>query len=91
VVRREDGTFVLGPEVSDRYWQLVTARQPPPMAGQLLRGAAASGGYGLHVGRFVDGRATIIATIGVGVVAPPELVVWFDDAAQATAVGKASR
>ena len=90
LVRREDGTYVLGPEVCDRYRQLVTAWQPPPEAVRLLRRTAASTGYGLHLARFVNARATITATVtGTGSVQPPELIVGFDDAAHALAVGKA--
>ena len=40
VIRREDGTYIVGLEVADRYRELVTAFRGPPAVGEALRRAA---------------------------------------------------
>ena len=41
VIRREDGTYVVGLEIADRYRELVSAFRGPPAVGEVLRRAGA--------------------------------------------------
>lgn len=90
VIRREDGTYVVGLEVADRYRELVTAFRGPPVVGETLRRAAGETGYSHYLGRFVAGQVAITAS-AEGLRSPhtEELVPGFDEGAHATALGKA--
>jgi DNA-binding IclR family transcriptional regulator len=90
VARREDGTYVLGLEIADRFRELVAALRGPSTAAESLRRAAASTGYSHFLATFVNGRVAITA-VAEGPQSPylEELVPGFDDGAHATAVGKA--
>jgi DNA-binding IclR family transcriptional regulator len=90
VIRREDGTYVVGLEVADRYRELVAAFRGPPAVGDVLRRAAAESGYSHFLGRFVGGRVAITA-VADGPRSPyvEDLVPGFDEAGHATAIGKA--
>ncbi|HET6212031.1 MAG TPA: IclR family transcriptional regulator C-terminal domain-containing protein [Micromonosporaceae bacterium] len=90
VIRREDGTYVVGLEIADRYRELVTAFRGPPAVGDALRKAAADTGYSHFLGRFVGGRVAITA-MAEGPRSPylEELIPGFDEATHATALGKA--
>lgn len=90
VIRREDGTYVVGLEVADRYRELVAAFRGPPAVGDALRRAAAESGYTHFLGRFVGGRVAITA-VADGPRSPyvEDLVPGFDEAGHATAIGKA--
>jgi DNA-binding IclR family transcriptional regulator len=90
VIRREDGTYVVGLEVSDRFRELVIAFRGPAGIGEGLRRAAAETGYSHFLARFVGGRVAITA-VAEGARSPyvEELVPGFDDGAHATALGKA--
>lgn len=90
VIRREDGTYVVGLEISDRYRELVVAFRGPPGVADVLRRAAVDSGYSHFLGRFVGGRVAITA-VAEGARSPylDDLVPGFDEAAHATALGKA--
>lgn len=90
VIRREDGTYIVGLEVADRYRELVTAFRGPPVVGESLRRAASETGYSHFLGRFVGGQVAITAA-AEGPRSPyvEELVPGFDEGAHATALGKA--
>jgi DNA-binding IclR family transcriptional regulator len=61
VIRREDGTYIVGLEVADRYRELVSAFRGPPAVGDVLRRAAGDTGYSHYLGRFVGGRVAVTA------------------------------
>ena len=61
VIRREDGTYIVGLEIADRYRELVSAFRGPPTVGEALRRAAADTGYTHYLGRFVGGRIAVTA------------------------------
>lgn len=90
VIRREDGTYVVGLEIADRFRELVTAFRGPAGIGDVLRKAAADTGYSHYMGRFVGGRVAICA-VAEGPRSPylEELIPGFDEATHATALGKA--
>lgn len=89
VMRREDGSYVLGLEISDRFRELAAAFRGPPTLIDVLRGAAAETGYSHFMGRFVAGRVAITA-VAEGARSPyvEDLMPGFDDGAHATALGK---
>lgn len=90
VIRREDGTYIVGLEVADRYRELVTAFRGPPVVGEALRRAAVDSGYSHFLGRFVGGQVAVTA-VAEGLRSPylEDLVPGFDEGAHATALGKA--
>ena len=61
VIRREDGTYIVGLEIADRYRELVSAFRGPPAVGEALRRAAVDTGYSHYLGRFVGGRIAVTA------------------------------
>jgi DNA-binding IclR family transcriptional regulator len=89
VTRREDGTYGVGLEISDRFRELVAAFRPPLTVGEALRKAALETGYSHYLGRFSSGRV-VLAAVAEGPRSPylEELIPGFDDAAHATALGK---
>ncbi|MEV8514397.1 IclR family transcriptional regulator C-terminal domain-containing protein [Dactylosporangium sp. NPDC051484] len=90
VIRRENGTYVVGLEIADRYRELVLAFRGPSAVIDRLRRAAAETGYTHYLGRFIAGRVAVTAT-AEGPRTPPldDLVPGYDEAAHATALGKA--
>ncbi len=90
VIRREDGTYIVGLEVADRYRELVTAFRGPPAVGECLRRAATDSGYSHYLGKFIGGQVAITA-VAEGPRSPflEDLVPGFDEGAHATALGKA--
>lgn len=90
VIRREDGTYVVGLEIADRYRELVVAFRGPSGVAEGLRRAVAETGYSHFIGKFVGGRVAVTA-VAEGPRSPylEDLVPGFDDAAHATALGKA--
>jgi DNA-binding IclR family transcriptional regulator len=90
VIRREDGTYIVGLEVADRYRELVAAFRGPPAVGEVLRKSAHDTGYSHYLGRFVGGQVAITAA-AEGPRSPylEDLVPGFDEGAHATALGKA--
>ncbi|WP_213451499.1 IclR family transcriptional regulator [Rhizomonospora bruguierae] len=90
VIRREDGTYVVGLEIADRYRELVVAFRGPAAVGETLRRAAADTGYTHYLGRFVGTRVAVSASAD-GPRSPyqEEFAPGFDEGAHATAMGKA--
>ncbi|MER5456743.1 IclR family transcriptional regulator C-terminal domain-containing protein [Micromonospora sp. NPDC002389] len=90
VIRREDGTYIVGLEVADRYRELVAAFRGSPAVGENLRRAAIETGWSHYLGRFVGGQVAITA-VAEGNRSPylEDLVPGFDEGAHATALGKA--
>ncbi|WP_027645100.1 IclR family transcriptional regulator [Salinispora oceanensis] len=90
VIRREDGTYIVGLEIADRYRELVSAFRGPPAVGESLRRAVFDTGYSHFLGRFVGGQVAITAaTEGPRSPYLEDLVPGFDEGAHATALGKA--
>ncbi len=89
VIRREDGTYIVGLEIADRYRELVGAFRGPPAVGDVLRRAALDTGYSHYLGRFVGGRIAVTAA-AEGPRSPhaDDLVPGYDDGSHATAIGK---
>ncbi|MFC8847684.1 MULTISPECIES: IclR family transcriptional regulator [unclassified Micromonospora] len=90
VIRREDGTYIVGLEIADRYRELVTAFRGPAAVGECLRRAALDTGYSHYLGRFVGGQVAVTA-VAEGHRSPhlEDMVPGFDEGAHATALGKA--
>lgn len=89
VTRREDGTYVVGMEISDRFRELVVAFRGPSSIGEALRKAALDTGYSHYLARFISGRVVLTA-VAEGPRSPylEDLIPGFDDGAHATALGK---
>ncbi len=89
VTRREDGTYVVGMEISDRFRELVVAFRGPISVGDALRKAALDTGYSHYLARFISGRVVLTA-VAEGPRSPylEDLIPGFDDGAHATALGK---
>ena len=90
VIRREDGTYIVGLEIADRYRELVSAFRGPPAVGEALRRAAMDTGYSHYLGRFVGGRIAVTASAEGG--RTPfldDMAPGFDEGGHATALGKA--
>jgi DNA-binding IclR family transcriptional regulator len=89
VIRRDDGTYMVGLEIADRFRELVVAFRGQTGVGEALRRAAAESGYTHLLGRFVGSRVAVTAT-AEGQRSPyvEDFVPGFDDAAHATAFGK---
>src|SRR5690606_31988234 len=90
VIRREDGTYVVGLEIADRFRELVAAFRGPATVTESLRQATAETGYSHFLGTFVGGRVVMTA-VAEGTRSPhlEDLVPGFDEGAHATALGKA--
>jgi DNA-binding IclR family transcriptional regulator len=90
VARREDGTYVVGLEIADRFRELAAAFRGPPAVTEALRQAAAGTGFTHALGTFIGGQIVVTGT-AEGAKSPylEELVPGFDDGAHATALGKA--
>jgi DNA-binding IclR family transcriptional regulator len=90
VIRREDGTYVVGLEIADRFRELRAAFRGPASGVEALRHAAMETGYSHYLGRFVGGQV-VLSTVAEGPQSPylEDLVPGFDDGAHATALGKA--
>ena len=90
MARREDGTYVVGLEIADRFRELVAAFRGPATVGDALRQAAAETGYSHYLGTFVGGQV-VLASAAEGPLSPylEDLMPGFDDGAHATALGKA--
>lgn len=89
VTRREDGTYVVGLEISDRFRELVLAFRTPTLVVETLRKIAYETGYSHCLARFISGRIVVTAVAdGIRSPAVEELLAGFDDAPHATAIGK---
>jgi DNA-binding IclR family transcriptional regulator len=90
VTRREDGTYVVGLEVADRFRELAAALRGPTSVVDVLRHCAAETGYSHYLGTFVGGQV-VVACLAEGSQSPhlEDLVPGFDEGGHATALGKA--
>jgi len=90
VIRREDGTYIVGLEIADRFRELTAAFRGPGDTMEALRRAATETGYSHYLGRFIGGQI-VISCLAEGPQSPyvEDLVPGFDDGAHATALGKA--
>lgn len=90
VTRREDGTYVVGLEIADRFRELVAAFRGPASVSEALRQAAGETGYSHFLGTFVGGQV-VLTSVAEGARSPylEDLVPGFDEGAHATALGKA--
>lgn len=90
LARDEHGDYRLGLEIADRFRDLVSALDTPEAARTTLRTLAAATGHSAYLARFVDGRVAICHVVEApGSPHLEDLVVGFDEAAHATALGKA--
>jgi DNA-binding IclR family transcriptional regulator len=90
VARRDDGTYVIGLEVADRYREMISAFQGPATVGEALHTAVGGSGLSHYLGSFLGGQV-VLAAVAEGPHSPylDDLVPGFDDGAHATALGKA--
>jgi DNA-binding IclR family transcriptional regulator len=90
VARREDGTYVVGLEIADRFRELAAALRGPATVTEALRQAAASTGLTHAMGTFIGGQV-VVTSSAEGPKSPylEELIPGFDEGAHATALGKA--
>lgn len=90
LIRREDGTYMVGLQVADRYRELVAAFRGPAAVGEVLRRAAWDTGYSHFLGRFINGQVAVTAVVE-GPRSPHEedIVPGFVEGAHANALGKA--
>src|SRR5688572_16057328 len=87
VIRREDGTYIVGLEIADRFRELTAAFRGPSDTMEALRRAATDTGYSHYLGRFIGGQI-VISCLAEGPQSPyvEDLVPGFDDGAHATAL-----
>ncbi|MPZ71610.1 MAG: helix-turn-helix domain-containing protein [Nitriliruptorales bacterium] len=88
--RRDDGDYVLGLEIADRFRELHVALSRPPKVEAVLRAIAQNTTHTAYLARFAAGRITITEVME----APQsprveDLIPGFDEGAHATALGKA--
>lgn len=90
IARREDGTYVVGMEIADRFSELTAALRGPSSVTDVLRRAAQETGYSHYVGRFMANRV-VLTVVAEGPRSPylEDLIPGFDEGAHATALGKA--
>jgi DNA-binding IclR family transcriptional regulator len=90
IARRDDGTYVAGLEIADRFAELALALRGPASVAEVLRRAALDTGYSHYVGRFVANRV-VLTVVAEGPRSPylEDLIPGFDEGAHATALGKA--
>lgn len=88
--RLPSGDYVVGSEVADRFRDLVAVLTGPPESSAVLRDLAADTGLSAYAAQLVDGRVTIVQVAEApGSPLLEDLVPGFDEAAHATALGKA--
>ncbi|WP_239676454.1 IclR family transcriptional regulator [Natronosporangium hydrolyticum] len=90
LIRGEVGNYTMGPAVSDRFRDLARSLRGPDHVTLAMRRAVVESGYSHYLARLVGGRVTVTAVVE-GPYSPwlEDLVPGFDDAAHATAMGKA--
>ncbi len=88
--RTATGDYILGLEIADRFRDLKAALAGPGDVTPVLRGVSSETGLTAYLARFVDGRIAITAVAeGPGSPHVEDLIPGFDEAAHATALGKA--
>lgn len=90
LLRRPDGTYVLGVEIAMRFHDFQAALQRPPRVHHVLRHLSEVTGYTAYLSQVVDGRI-MITDVVEGPRSPylEDLIVGFAEGAHATALGKA--
>jgi DNA-binding IclR family transcriptional regulator len=90
VMHRPGGRYVLGVKIADRFCDFLEAIERPPAVHDVLRHLAGLTGYSAYWGQLVNGRI-VITDLSEGPRSPhvEDLMVGFDLAAHATAMGKA--
>jgi DNA-binding IclR family transcriptional regulator len=90
LVRQPDHTYAVGPEVAERFHELVGSFGRPPAAGAVLRHLAVAGGHTAYLARLTADRMVIVDVVE-GPRSPwlEDLQVGLDTAVHATALGKA--
>ncbi|MFG1684614.1 helix-turn-helix domain-containing protein [Nonomuraea sp. NPDC049269] len=58
--RRQDGDYVLGTKVAERFHEMLGAFGRPPRAGAVLRHLAASTGHTAYLARLSAGRVVVV-------------------------------
>jgi DNA-binding IclR family transcriptional regulator len=90
LVRDEVGDYHLGLEISDRFRDLCASLGCSPRVTAVLRHLAGVTGHSAYLARFVEGRVTISTVVEApGSPHLEDLIPGFDEAAHATALGKA--
>jgi DNA-binding IclR family transcriptional regulator len=90
LVRDDAGDYHLGLEISDRFRDLCASLGRAPRATPVLRHLAATTGHSGYLARFVEGRIAIACVVEApGSPHLEDLIPGFDEAAHATALGKA--
>lgn len=88
--RLASGDYTLGLAVADRFRDLAMALAQPPRVRDVLTDLAGRLGLSVYLAGFVEGRVAIVEVVEApGSPHLEDLVVGFDEAAHATALGKA--
>jgi DNA-binding IclR family transcriptional regulator len=90
VIRRAQGTYVLGLKIAGHFQHLLDVMGRPPEVHDVLRHFAGTTGHSAYYGQVVDGRV-VFTDLFEGPRSPhvEDLAVGFAEAAHATALGKA--
>jgi DNA-binding IclR family transcriptional regulator len=89
LVRQADGSYVVGPQLAERFHELVGSLRRPPSASTVLRHLAETCQHTAYLAR-ITGDRMVIAEVAEGPRSPwlEDLQVGLDTAAHATALGK---
>jgi DNA-binding IclR family transcriptional regulator len=89
LTRQPDGSYAAGPQVAERFHELVGHFKRPPSATAVLRHLAAECGHTAYLARVSAGRVVIVDVVeGPGSPWLEDLQVGLETAAHATALGK---
>jgi DNA-binding IclR family transcriptional regulator len=90
VIRRSQGSYVLGLKIAGHFQHLLDVMGRPPEVHDVLRHFAGTTGHSAYYGQVVDGRV-VFTDLFEGPRSPhvEDLAVGFAEAAHATALGKA--
>lgn len=90
LIRDDVGNYTMGPAISDRFRDLARGLRGSDAVLLTLRRAVVESGYSHYLAQLIGGRVTITAA-AEGPYSPwlEDFVPGFDDAAHATAIGKA--
>lgn len=90
VIRRPQGSYVLGLKIAGHFQHLLEVMGRPPRVHDVLREVAGATGHSAFYGQVVDGRI-VFTDLFEGPRSPhvEDLAVGFAEAAHATALGKA--
>jgi DNA-binding IclR family transcriptional regulator len=88
--RRPNGEYVIGPQVAERFHELIGSFQRPPRASAVLHHLAAATGHTAYLARLSHGRLFIL-DVAEGPESPwlEDLQAGLETAPHATALGKA--